>query len=125
MEAHLVLKGAGSDHSNAVLGVFIEPGKANSMLDQFWGQLPRAGKKGPDPVKVDVGELLPDNTAYYLYEGSMTTPGCPQGVRWFVIEQPVQASQAQIDRFVADLTEGGSNNRPVQPTNGRAILKGN
>ncbi len=37
---------------------------------------------------------------------------------------PVQASQAQIDHFIADLSEGDTNNRPVQPTYGRVTLKG-
>jgi carbonic anhydrase len=40
------------------------------------------------------------------------------------MEQPVQASRAQVERFIDDFTEGDSNNRPVKPTNGRAILKG-
>lgn len=124
MEAHLVLKAEGSDHSNAVLGVFIKAGAENAMLDQFWGQLPRAKAKTVDPVQVNVGDLLPDDRRYYMYEGSMTTPGCPQGVRWFVLESPVEASQAQIDRFIDDLTEGDTNNRPIQPTYGRAILTG-
>ena len=124
MEAHMVMKSVGSDHANAVLGVFIDAGSKNAMLDQFWGQLPRAGKKKPEPVDVNIGDLLPGNTAHYMYEGSMTTPGCRQGVRWFVLEQPVEASQDQIDLFVEDLTEGLINNRPIQATNARAILKG-
>ena len=94
------------------------------MLEQFWDKLPRSKKMDISSVKVNVGELLPENKAYYMYEGSMTTPGCPQGVRWFVLENPVEASQAQIDRFIEDLTEGGTNNRPIQKTHGRAILKG-
>lgn len=124
MEAHLVLRAEDSDHNNAVMGVFIEAGSENAMLNQFWSVLPRSGKKSVDGVQVNVGELLPESTAYWMYEGSMTTPGCPQGVRWFVLEQPVQASQAQIDRFVDDFTEGDFNNRPVQPRYGRAILQG-
>ena len=54
----------------------------------------------------------------------MTTPGCPQGVRWFVLEHPVEASQAQIDRFIEDFTQGDTNNRPIQPAYGRVVLKG-
>jgi carbonic anhydrase len=123
MEAHLVMKSVDSDHANAVLGVFIEEGTDNAMLNQFWGQLPRRGGQ-PDPLPVNVGDLLPKDTHHYMYEGSMTTPGCRQGVRWFVMEQPVQASRAQVERFIDEFTEGDSNNRPVKPTNGRAILKG-
>jgi carbonic anhydrase len=122
MEAHLVLKSVGSDHANSIMGVFIEEGKANAMLDQFWGQLPRRGAQ-PERVSVNVGDLLPDDTRHYMYEGSMTTPGCRQGVRWFVMETPVQASKDQVARFIEDFTAGESNNRPVQPTNGRVLLR--
>ena len=122
MECHMVLRQEGSGHNNAVMGVFIEVGKANAMLDQFWGQLPRDKKKKVKAVQVNVGDLLPAKKEYYMYEGSMTTPGCPQGVRWFVLKQPVEASQAQVDRFIEDLTEGEANNRPVQATNGRVIV---
>ncbi len=124
MEGHLVMKSEDSDHANAVLGVFIEAGSENAMLEQFWGILPRSAKRSLGSTQVNVGDLLPENKAYYMYEGSMTTPGCPQGVRWFVMENAVQASQAQIDRFIEDLTQGEINNRPIQPTYGRAILKG-
>jgi carbonic anhydrase len=94
------------------------------MLGQFFGTLPRSAKKSTDGVSVDVGALLPERKDYFLYEGSMTTPGCPQGVRWFVMEQSVEASQAQIDLFIDDLTQGDTNNRPVQSTYGRIIIKG-
>ena len=124
MEAHLVLKGEGAAHANALLGVFINSGAAHAMLDQFLRVLPRAAKKSTDGVMVNVGDLLPERKDYYLYEGSMTTPGCPQSVRWFVMEEPVEASQAQIDTFIGDLTEGDSNNRPIQPRYGRMIIKG-
>ncbi len=58
-----------------------------------------------------------------MYEGSMTTPGCPQGVRWFVLNHTVEASQAQIDRFIDDFMGDETNNRPIQPAYGRVILK--
>jgi carbonic anhydrase len=124
MEAHFVLKSAGSDHNDAVMGVFIKEGKENAMLKQFWDQLPRSGQKDVKPVSVNVGGLVPKNTAYFMYEGSMTTPGCPQGVRWFVLETPAEASKSQIEKFKQDFTQGDFNNRPVQPTYGRTILKG-
>ena len=124
MEGHMVLRSEGSSHNNAVMGVFIDVGEENGMLDQFWNQLPRSGNKQVNPVMVNVGDLLPADKAHFMYSGSMTTPGCGQGVRWFVLEHPVEASQPQIDRFITDFTQGDSNNRPIQPANGRWILKG-
>ena len=125
LEAHIVLRSKGGDHNDAVMGVLIKIGKKNRMLDQFWNQLPRSQNKDPKPVMVNVGNLLPRNTEHFMYEGSMTTPGCAQGVRWFVFAHPVEASRAQVNRFIDDLVQGRTNNRPVQATNGRWILKGN
>jgi len=124
MEGHLVLRAEDSDHANAVMGVFIKAGAENAMLKQFWGVLPRSANKPVDGIMVNAGDLLPASRKFYLYEGSMTTPGCRQGVRWFVLEQPVEASQAQIDAFIADVTEGETNNRPVQQRHGRIIMMG-
>ena len=124
MEAHMVLRSEDSDHNNAVMGVFIEVGKENAMLNQFWNQLPRSRDKKVNPVMVNVGDLLPSRKAHYMYDGSMTTPACDQGVRWFVLEHPVEASQAQVDRFISDFSAGDTNNRPIQASNGRWILKG-
>ena len=123
MEAHVVLRIEGSPHNNAVMGVLIKAGRENPMLNQFWGQLPRERRKKVKPVPVNVGDLLPRKKDYYMYEGSMTTPGCPQGVRWFVLDQPVEASQAQIDRFIDDFMGDETNNRSIQPAYGRVILK--
>ncbi len=123
MEAHLVLRREDSSHNNAVMGVLIKAGQENSMLNQFWNQLPRERNKKVKPVPVNVGDLLPRKKDYHMYEGSMTTPSCPQGVRWFVLNEPVEASQAQIDRFIGDFMGDETNNRPIQPAYGRVILK--
>ncbi len=125
MEAHVVMRSESSPHADAVLGTFIEAGAENAMLNQFWSQLPRSGKKKVNPVPVNVGDLLPQDKSYYMYEGSMTTPGCPQSVRWFVFQTPVQASEAQIKHFIDDFTAGSTNNRPIQPLYGRVVLKSN
>ncbi|MFZ8541732.1 carbonic anhydrase family protein [Klebsiella quasipneumoniae] len=44
-----------------------------------------------------------------------------EGVRWLVMKEPVQVSQAQIDAFKAVMHH--PNNRPVQPLNGRLVLQ--
>ncbi|MCK7496967.1 MAG: carbonic anhydrase family protein [Comamonadaceae bacterium] len=52
--------------------------------------------------------MLPQQMGYYTYSGSLTTPPCSEGVRWFVLKKPVFVSQEAIDRFhaiVADFPE--------------------
>ena len=95
------------------------------------------GQRGPEPGLAGVAsqggeihafkepisaeQLLPAQHDYYRFSGSLTTPPCSEGVRWLVMKEPVQASQAQIDAFKAVMHH--PNNRPVQPLNGRLVLE--
>lgn len=118
MEMHLVHKSA--DGKLAVVGVFIEEGTANAAFDPIWSNLPAA--KGVENhlenVKVDVNALLPPARTTYRYDGSLTTPPCSEGVKWFVMTTPIALSGEQIARFRALMS---GNNRPVQPLNDRLV----
>jgi carbonic anhydrase len=119
MEMHLVHKSAAGNL--AVLGVLIEEGAANAAFAPVWANLPTA--KGMEThyqdVEVDVDDLLPANRAAYRYSGSLTTPPCSEGVRWFVLATPIQLSAEQVAAFKA-VVQG--NNRPVQPLNDRPVV---
>ena len=102
-----------------VVGVLFEEGGHNEVMDQ----LPSfRAARGEDPKKegFDYNELVKDREDYYLYNGSLTTPPCSEGVRWFVMKTPIEASPHQIQHY-HDLL-GFDNNRPIQPTNARIIL---
>lgn len=73
------------------------------------------------PQHVDASALLPPDRAYYCLNGSLTTPPCSEGVRWLVMKHHDTASKQQIVKFAGAM--GHPNNRPIQPTNARVILK--
>lgn len=99
-----------------------EPGQANGALSQAWQVLPaKAGEIHAFKEPISAEQLLPAQHDYYRFSGSLTTPPCLEGVRWLVMKEPVQASQAQIDAFKAVMHH--PNNRPVQPLNGRLVLE--
>ena len=120
LEGHLV-------HVNdqgelAVVAVMFEPGSANSALGRAWTSLPaKAGEQHQLKEAVSAEQLLPAKRDYYRFSGSLTTPPCSEGVRWLVMKQPMQVSQAQIDAFKAVMHH--PNNRPVQPLHGRLVLQ--
>ncbi|MBQ4680703.1 carbonic anhydrase [Aeromonas dhakensis] len=120
LEGHLV-------HVNdqgelAVVAVMFEPGKANGALSQVWQSLPaKAGEHHQLKEPISAEQLLPAKRDYYRFSGSLTTPPCSEGVRWLVMKEPVQVSQAQIDAFKAVMLH--PNNRPVQPLHGRLVLQ--
>ena len=118
MEMHLVHRSASGGF--AVLGVLIEEGAHHPAFDPFWGRLPqRPGERlHLEHVQVDIDDLLPESQATYRYRGSLTTPPCSEGVRWFVAVEPIALSAAQIDAFTSIIH---GNARPVQPLGPRAV----
>jgi carbonic anhydrase len=65
--------------------------------------------------------------AFYAYDGSLTTPGCTEDVRWSVLADGGQVSKATVARLhrvigqFAHYDGYRNNNRPLQPLNGRVI----
>ena len=121
IEMHLVH--ADQDGDLAVVSVLMAEGpKENPTLAKLWAQMPgKAGDKNKLGAKVNASDLLPKSKDYYRYSGSLTTPPCSEGVRWYVLKQPITVSKAQIEQFTKVLEH--PNNRPVQPVNARAVLK--
>jgi carbonic anhydrase len=118
MVVHLVHADSGG--KLAVIAVLLKKGNANSTLDEIWTQMPKIEGKEQEiaGVQINAAALLPPDTAYYTYRGSLTTPPCSEGVRWFVLKTPIEISTEQIDTFA---TIYPHNVRPVQPIGGRVV----
>ncbi len=120
MEAHFVH--ADKDGNLAVVALMFEQGKENKALQGAWSQIPgHAGDKTALKSVADANKILPDNKDYYRFNGSLTTPPCSEGVRWFVMKDAVSASKEQIHAFEHVMHH--ANNRPIQATNARPVLK--
>ena len=103
----------------AVVAVLFKQGKENAMLSKVFAAMPaKAEEKAELPGGLNPADLLPAQTGYYAYIGSLTTPPCSEGVRWQVLKQPVEMSKAQIAAFRKLYP---MNARPVQPVNGRSV----
>ena len=119
LEAHFVH--ASKDGKLAVVAVMFEEGKANAALTELWAQMPeKVGEHHAIDAK-HLDALLPEDRDYYRFNGSLTTPPCTEGVRWLVMKKSVTLSKAQIETFKEVMHH--QNNRPLQPTNARMILK--
>lgn len=119
MVAHLVHKDR--DGNLAVVAVLLKSGRANSVIDTLWRNVPKEKNKEREVqgVQVNAADLLPaNNAAYYTFTGSLTTPPCSEGVTWFVLKEPATISKDELARF-AQLYP--MNARPTQPLNGREI----
>lgn len=118
MGLHLVYR-AGNG-ALAVVAVLLKTGKANPIVELLWKHMPRAKceERRIAGVEINPGGLLPLDTGYYTYMGSLTAPPCTEGVTWFVLKNPVEVSRQQIEAFAA---VSPNNVRPIQPLNGRIV----
>ncbi len=120
LEAHFVHKN--DKEGLAVIGVMFEIGNSNELIDIIWKKV---SSKENEEVKIEqelnLMGLLPEEKSYFRFNGSLTTPPCSEGVRWFVMKKPLAISQAQIYQFKGWMKH--DNARPLQPINARPILK--
>ena len=120
LELHLVH--ADKDGNLVVVAVMFKEGDANPALDPIWNAMPASVGdiiRFKQPISAE--ELLPQNHDYYRFNGSLTTPPCTEGVRWIVMKEVISISAEQIQAFERIMHH--SNNRPIQPANGRPVLE--
>ena len=128
MELHMVHANAAGQL--AVVGVFIDTSSnassaENAFLKTIWPGLatPAARASGGASQTLTVNpyaDLVPANPSYFHYPGSLTTPPCSEGVKWFVMQEPVMGSQQQTTALYNALHHT-RNHRVVQPLNGRVV----
>jgi carbonic anhydrase len=119
MEVHLLHRSA--DGKLAVVAVRLneDAGNPNAVLATLWPHLPmKAGASEKVTEMVNPGGLLPADRGYWSYLGSLTTPPCTEGVRWFVLEQELSISRDQLRAFAGLFRV---NTRPLQDAHGRRI----
>lgn len=108
-----------SDGKVAGVAVLLKAGSANATIQKIWEHMPKT--EGDEPVagvQVNPADLLPRDTAYYMYMGSQTAPPCNEGLTWFVLKTPFDISAEQIDAFAKLYPHDV---RPPQPLNGRVV----
>ena len=121
LEAHFVHQN--KEGNLAVLAMMFIPGKPDSTLNALWESMPM---KAGDSNRLSAKSLKSIETDskfsnYYLFNGSLTTPPCSEGVRWVVMQTPMTVSESQVKKLQEALKH--PNNRPVQELNARKILE--
>jgi carbonic anhydrase len=106
-ELHLVHVDA-SGHEAAVMAIRIDPGNSDN---QFIGQLPEMiGVNSGDEteaVSLDLTSALESVqffNEFWTYQGSLTSPPCTEGIRWFVARQTLYTSVEQMQAILGAST---------------------
>lgn len=111
---HLVHGGDGG--RLAVVGVPLVIGEESELIADILD----AASLGEDAAaEIDIEDAAPENTEYYSYVGSLTTPPCDEGVRWYVLRNPETLSEEQLEDLSGMYRD---NVRPLQSLNDRSVL---
>lgn len=117
MEVHFVHKAA--DGTLGVIGVMMKVGEHNPVIEGIWQNVPAAGEtKTVGNVRLVATDLMPAEKGYYKYDGSLTTPPCSEGVKWYVMKDPIEISEAQLIAFQSVFPV---NARPIQALGDRLV----
>ena len=100
------------------LVVLFKEGEENAALKPLWEKLPtKVGERAElEENKINFKTLLPSVLDYFSYEGTLTTPPCSEGVKYYVLKTPLTVTKEQLKQFPFE-----GNVRPVQKLNGRVV----
>lgn len=117
MELHLVHKGT---YGTVIVGIMIKKGIQNNAAVELWSHLESIRSGELNESKVNLDQLLPQQTVMLRYSGSLTTPPCTEGITWVILSRPIEMSMLQINTFRSLFRD---NHRPIQPMNQRKIIE--
>ncbi len=112
LEGHLVHTNDAGE--NLVVSVMFSIGEENSAIADGFAKVSQE-------IVFDPKDLIPSDSEYYSFLGSLTTPPCTENVRWLVFDEPLSVSQEQYDAFTNVYRD---NNRDVEDLNDREIKEG-
>lgn len=125
MVIHLVHTATASGPT-PVVAILVKEGQPNEntsrIVDSLIQNAPVInGEFAPQDVDINPADLLPPvdpsgRRGYYRYDGSLTTPGCEEGITFYVLKTNVNFSRDQLAQF--EQRYPLANARDIQPTNG-------
>jgi len=119
LEVHYVHKNA--EGQLAVVAMLHDEGEDSPLLNKYMGLIPvEAGTTVPFTIALNNLVIADTDKAYYRYNGSLTTPPCSEGVRWYVLKAKGEVSKVRRDRFNTLI---GDDARGPQPINARPVLR--
>ncbi|XKL65152.1 hypothetical protein PGB90_005238 [Kerria lacca] len=87
----------------AVLGVLLEvESQDHPEIDKIVSLIPKImfkGQKENISFSIDPAKLLPNDTSYWTYLGSLTTPPCLESVIWILFKNSIRVSEKQLNIF--------------------------
>ncbi|KAM6568238.1 hypothetical protein CsatB_016223 [Cannabis sativa] len=124
LELHIVHEN--SLNETTVVGILYRYGLPNPFLSTLYDQIRSLDNN--TNREIPLGIINPysigfaNNTGYYRYNGSLTTPPCYENVLWTLLTQIQTVSLRQVQALKEAVNDGYEENaRPIQPINGRTV----
>jgi len=119
LEVHYVHQNAAGEL--AVIAILYNEGEDPPKLARNILLIP-SEVDSPVAYNVSLGNLaiVSMDKGYYRYNGSLTTPPCSEGVRWYVLKEILTVSKKRRDIFNELI---GDDARGPQPINARPVLR--
>jgi carbonic anhydrase len=96
-------------------------GKENPTIKTVWDHIPYPGKEvRVSSIKINVMDLIPADHGFYRFPGSLTAPNCYEPVQWYLMKDPIEMSEAQIEQYGKYYHNTA---RPLQPANDRPLVE--
>lgn len=109
-----------SERSYAMISILIEEGKGLGALEHILKAIPDEEDDLSQTIEINPMTFLPPSKTFFFYEGSLTTPPCSEGIKWYVLSQSIDFSSKQLDTFAH---YHRNNVRPVQKLMGRKVWR--
>lgn len=96
--------------NNIYIAVFVKQGKENKEFDKIIANIPKNNKLNII-TNLDFYHLFQQNPSYWKYTGSSTNKPYIENVKWYIMQEPIEASESQINQIVKII--GKHNNKQV------------
>ncbi|HLY39821.1 MAG TPA: carbonic anhydrase family protein [Terracidiphilus sp.] len=119
MDVEMLFQSADGKMAVVASRMSLDLDQPNAALAALWAHLPtKADTSSKIDDMINPAGFLPADRGYWSFEGSLATPPCTEGVRWFVFENPITVSRDQLRTFTRIFAVSS---RPLQDTHGRKI----
>lgn len=104
-----------------IVEVPVAVGKENPTIKTLWQHIPYWGQEVKlADIKINVMDLIPADHGFYRFPGSLTAPMCNEPAQWYLMKNPIEMSEAQIDQYRKYYHNTA---RPLQPLNDRPLVE--
>ena len=95
--------------------VLYREGEDHSKLIQYLSEVPTVIGR-PVKFEIQLGDLpiVEWEKSYFRYNGSLTTPPCSEGVRWYVLKEVQTVSKRRRDVFNRVIGDDARGPQPVK-----------